>query len=157
MKRLFLCLLFLFSISFALTPEEEKQLLKDVAEIKATLKVFMEQTEKRFEQIDKRFEQIDKRFEQVDKRFEEVNHKIEMILVFMGILAGTFATITAVTIGFAIWDRRTMIRPFEDKFKKVEEELTENKTKMKDFLEALRKLAKRDEELAKFLRERNLL
>ncbi len=150
MKRLFLCLLFFFSISFALTPEEEKQLLKDVAEIKATLKVFMEQTEKRFEQIDKRFEQV-------DKRFEEVNHKIEMILVFMGILAGTFATITAVTIGFAIWDRRTMIRPFEDKFKKVEEELTENKTKMKDFLEALRKLAKRDEELAKFLRERNLL
>ncbi|WPM31435.1 hypothetical protein IAE16_06335 [Hydrogenobacter sp. T-2] len=150
MKRLFLCLILLFSISFALTPEEEKQLLKDVAEIKATLKVFMEQTEKRFEQIDKRFEQV-------DKRFEEVNHKIEMILVFMGILAGTFATITAVTIGFAIWDRRTMIRPFEDKFKKVEEELTENKAKMKDFLEALRKLAKRDEELAKFLRERNLL
>ncbi len=150
MKRLFLCLLFFFSISFALTPEEEKQLLKDVAEIKATLKVFMERTEKRFEQIDKRFEQV-------DKRFEEVNHKIEMILVFMGILAGTFATITAVTIGFAIWDRRTMIRPFEDKFKKVEEELTENKAKMKDFLESLRKLAKRDEELAKFLRERNLL
>ncbi len=143
MKSLFLCLLFLFSLSFALTPEEEKQLLKDVAEIKATLKVFMEQT--------------DKRFEQVDKRFEEVNHKIEMILVFMGILAGTFATITVVTIGFAIWDRRTMIRPFEDKFKKVEEELTENKAKMKDFLEALRKLAKRDEELAKFLKERNLL
>ncbi len=143
MKRLFLCLILLFSMSFALTPEEEKQLLKDVAEIKATLKVFMEQTEKRFEQV--------------DKRFEEVNHKIEMILVFMGILAGTFATITAVTIGFAIWDRRTMIRPFEDKFKKVEEELTENKAKMKDFLEALRKLAKRDEELAKFLRERNLL
>ncbi len=143
MKSLFLCLLFLFSLSFALTPEEEKQLLKDVAEIKATLKVFMEQTEKRFEQV--------------DKRFEEVNHKIEMILVFMGILAGTFATITVVTIGFAIWDRRTMIRPFEDKFKKVEEELTENKAKMKDFLEALRKLAKRDEELAKFLKERNLL
>ena len=122
MKSLFLCLLFLFSFSFALTPEEEKQLLKDVAEIKATLKVFMEQT-------DKRFEQIDKRFEQVDKRFEEVNHKIEMILVFMGILAGTFATITVVTIGFAIWDR----------------------------FEAFGKLAKKDEELAKFLKERNLL
>ncbi len=120
MKRLFLCLLFFFSMSFALTPEEEKQLLKDVAEIKATLKVFMEQTEKRFEH---------KRFEQVDKRFEEVNHKIEMILVFMGILAGTFATITVVTIGFAIWDR----------------------------FEAFGKLAKRDEELAKFLKERNLL
>ncbi len=150
MKRLFLCLLFLFSISFALTPEEEKQLLKGVTEIKVTLKVFMEQTEKRFVQIDQRLEKV-------DTRFEEVNQKIEMILVFIGILTGAFATITAVTTGFAIWDRRTMIIPFEDKFKKVEEGLTENKAKMKYFFEALRKLAKRDEELARFLREKNLL
>lgn len=150
MKRLLLGLFLLFNVSLALTPAEERQLLRDVAEIKATLKVFMEQTERRFEQIDKRFEQV-------DKRFEEVNKKIEMILVFMGILAGVFASITAVTIGFAIWDRRTMVRPFEDKVRKIEEELTDNKTRMKDFLEALRGLAKKDEELAKFLKERNLL
>ncbi len=39
----------------------------------------------------------------------------------MAILAGTFATITAVAISFAIWDRRTMIRPFEDKDKELAE------------------------------------
>ncbi len=119
MKKLILALLFLLNTSFALTPDEEKQLLKYVAEIKATLKLFMEQTKKRFEHV--------------DKRFEDMNHKIEMIVVFMGIPAGLFASITALTIGFAIWDRRTMVRPFEDKIKEV------------------------DEELAQFLRERNLL
>ncbi|MEJ5338292.1 MAG: hypothetical protein ACK42C_00740 [Aquificaceae bacterium] len=143
MIRLFFALMIFLHASLALTPAKEKQLLRDVAEIKATLKVFMEQT--------------DRRFEQVDKRFEELNKKIEMILVFMGIPAGVFVSITTVTIGFAIWDRKTMVRPFEDRVKKMEEELTENKAKIRDFLEALRKLAKRDEELARLLREKNLL
>jgi len=34
-----------------MTPAEEKKLFQDIAEIKATLKVFMQQTDKRFENI----------------------------------------------------------------------------------------------------------
>ncbi len=60
-------------------------------------------------------------FQQIDKRIEQVDKRIDMVITFMAILAGTFATITAVTIGFAIWDRRTMIRPFEDKDKELAE------------------------------------
>ncbi len=52
-----------FSFAFGMTPAEEKKLFQDIAEIKATLKVFMEQTDKRFEQVDKRFEDMNKRFE----------------------------------------------------------------------------------------------
>ena len=37
-----------FSFAFGMTPAEEKKLFQDIAEIKATLKVFMEQTDKRF-------------------------------------------------------------------------------------------------------------
>ena len=40
-----------FSFAFGMTPAEEKKLFQDIAEIKATLKVFMEQTDKRFEDI----------------------------------------------------------------------------------------------------------
>ncbi|MCS7231530.1 MAG: hypothetical protein RMJ67_05290 [Elusimicrobiota bacterium] len=61
--------------------------------------------EAKLAEIDKRFEQIDKRFEQIDKRFEQ-------IMTFMWMLVVIFTGITAATIGFAIWDRRTMIRPF---------------------------------------------
>ncbi len=60
-------------------------------------------------------------FQQIDKRIEQVDKRIDMVITFRAILAGTFATITAVTIGFAIWDRRTMIRPFEDKDKELAE------------------------------------
>jgi hypothetical protein len=58
------------------------------------------------EEIDKRFEQIDKRFEQIDKRFEE-------LITFMWMFVVIFIGVTGVTIGFALWDRRTMVRPFE--------------------------------------------
>lgn len=66
-------------------------------ELLITLKV-------KVEEIDKRFEQIDKRFEQVDKRFEQM-------MTFLWMIIGIFTAITASTIGFALWDRRSMIRP----------------------------------------------
>ena len=100
------------SLGFSLTPSEERQLLRDIAEIKATLRTFMEQTDKRFKelredmnerfrQIDKRFEQIDKRFEQVDKRFEQINRELDRLVnIMVGVFAGQIALVGAV-IGFA--------------------------------------------------------
>ncbi len=106
-------MLFFAFLALALSPEEEKALLRDMAEIKATLKVFMTQVDKRFEEMDKRFEQVDRRFEQVDKRFEElsedINKRFEQITTFLWILAAIFTTLTATVIGFAYWDRRTII------------------------------------------------
>ena len=65
--------------------------------------------------LDERLNQIEKRFEQVDKRFEELrqdmNKRFEAMQNIMVAIVGAFAAIVAVTIGFAIWDRRTMIRP----------------------------------------------
>lgn len=54
------------------------------------------------QEIDKRFDQIDKRFEQIDKRFGDMFN-------FLWILTGIFTTLTVSVIGFAYWDRRTMI------------------------------------------------
>ena len=91
-----------------------------------------------------KMEQIDKRFEQIDKRFGE-------IMTFMWMLVVIFSSITAATIGFAIWDRRTMIRPFEDRIKKIEEE------KIDKTLSVLRFLAESDGKIAEALRRYNLL
>jgi hypothetical protein len=75
--------------------------------MEATLQVFMQQVDKRFEQVDKRFEELredmNKRFEQVDKRFDQM-------MTFLWILAGIFTALVAAVIGFAYWDRRTIIR-----------------------------------------------
>jgi len=119
-------------------------------ELLIALKVKMEEIDKRFEQIDKRFEQIDKRFEQIDKRFEQVDKRIDQLITFLWIVCGIFTAITASTIGFAIWDRRTMIRPFEYKIKEIEE------GKIDKVIASLRKLAESDSKLAEILKHYNL-
>jgi tetrahydromethanopterin S-methyltransferase subunit G len=67
----------------------------------------------RVNEMEKRFEQ---RFEQVDKRFEELrgdmNNRFGEMMTYIGILAAIFAAITVGIFSFALWDRRTMIRPF---------------------------------------------
>jgi hypothetical protein len=86
----------------------------------------------------------------MNARFEQ-QHNTIMILI------GVFATITAVTIGFALWDRRTMIRPFETKVKEIETNMDTLKTSNKNLIESLRELAKTDTKLAEVLKQFNLL
>ena len=61
----------------------------------------------RFKQVDQRFAELradmNTRFKQVDKRFEEQQSFLQMIVA-------AFAGLVAVVIGFALWDRRTMIK-----------------------------------------------
>ena len=123
-------------------------------ELIITLKVKVEEIDKRFEQIDKRFEQIDKRFEQIDKQFEQVDHRFSDLISFLWMIVGIFTAITVSTIGFALWDRRTMIRPFEKKIKELEESKID---KIDKITASLRTLAKTDTKLAEVLKEYNLL
>ena len=121
-----------FSFAFGMTPAEEKRLFQDIAEIKATLKVFMEQTDKRFEQVDKRFDQM---------------------MNFLWILTAIFTTLTATVIGFAYWDRRTIIRKARDEAI----EIIEKEGKLRDLIKALRELAKREPQVRSVLEQYNLL
>jgi len=155
------------AFSSGFTEEDRERLIR----LEATVKVFMEQSDKRFkelredinkrfeeidkrfEQIDKRFEQIDKRFEQVDKRFEQVEKRFEQFMNFLWIITAIFTTLTSVVIGFAYWDRRTIIR----KAKEETLESLEREGKLKNLIEALKELAKEDEKLARVLKQYGLL
>jgi len=110
------------------TQEDRERLVR----LEATLKVFMEQ--------------VDKRFEQVDKRFEEM-------MTFLWMLVGIFTTLTAVVIGFAYWDRRTIIRKARDEAI----ETIEREGRLKEFIKALRAYASEDEKFATVLRSFGLL
>ncbi len=81
----------------------------------------------RLTRIEARLDSFEKRFDQVDKRFtelrEDMNKRFEQMFNFVLILATIFTAITAATIGFAVWDRRTMVRPFESKVKQIEERI----------------------------------
>ena len=136
MKRTIAFLLFAlfinFSFAFGMTPAEEKKLFQDIAEIKATLKVFMEQT---------------------DKRFEDMNRRFDQMMNFLWILTAIFTTLTATVIGFAYWDRRTIIRKARDEAI----EIIEKEGRLRDLIRALRELAKREPQVKSVLEQYNLL
>ncbi len=67
----------------------------------------IEQLEKRFSE---RFNDINNRFEEINRRFEDINRRLDQFMTFLIILAGIFTTLTLGVIGFALWDRRTIIR-----------------------------------------------
>ncbi|GAB6065797.1 hypothetical protein JCM9492_08890 [Aquifex pyrophilus] len=160
MRRLIILFFLLVSFSFPLSPEEEKQLLRDIAEIKATLRAFMRETDKRFEQVDKRFEQVDRRIsalrEDMNNRFELMNKRFDQLYTFLWIITGIFTTLTASVIAFAWWDRKTIIRKAkEETFEEMERELRPEK--LKQLINTLREKAKTDKELEAILKKYGLL
>ena len=83
---------------------------------------------------------------EIDKRFEQM-------MDFLKILSAIFTTLVIAVIGFAYWDRRTII-------KKAKEETIaeiEKEGRLRDLIMALRELAKRHPELAELLKQFNLL
>jgi len=111
--------------------------------LEAILETFMKTTDKRFEDLR---QDMNKRFEQVDKRFEQMMN-------FMWILASIFAAMTVANIGFAYWDRRTIIR------KAVGESVDriESKGSLAQLINALQDHAKDDPKLTSILKNYNLL
>jgi len=92
MKRVCLTLVFVFllpgnvfSKEVPYTPEDRDRLIR----------------------VEARLGEIDKRFEDFNMRFESLERQIDRLAVI-------FTALVVCIIGFALWDRKTMIRPFED-------------------------------------------
>ncbi|SFM82460.1 hypothetical protein SAMN05660836_01627, partial [Thermodesulforhabdus norvegica] len=72
---------------------------------------------------------------------------------FLWMLVAIFTTLTGVVIGFAYWDRRTIIRKARDEAV----ETIEKQGKLVDVIRALRKLAEEDKKVANILKTFGLL
>ena len=110
----------------------------------------MIRTETKLEELEKRMLE---RFDQVDKRFEDN-------LSYIGYLIGLFGSMFALTLAFALWDRRTMVRPFETKVNEIDAELLKlknNKNTQLKIVSVLRDLSKTDPKLADILKSHKLL
>ena len=118
----------------------------------------------RGQEMDKRFvelrQDMNKRLEQVDNRFgelrEDMNNRFGQMMNTIWILATIFAAITIGTIGFAIWDRRTMIRPFETKVADMDIQITHNQGINEKLLEALKEFAATNRRFGEILKRFNL-
>lgn len=132
--------------------------------LETKIEIGFQHIDKRFEDMNKRFEDMNqrfgdirddmnKRFEQIDKRFEQVDKRFDQMFTFLWMLTGIFTTLTMGTIGFAYWDRRTII-------KKAKEETIaeiEGEGRLKDMIHALRELSRSNSEVAKVLRQFHIL
>jgi predicted PurR-regulated permease PerM len=129
---------------FASKPVDFTQEDRDrIIRIETTLQVFMQQTDKRFEQVDKRFESMQN---QMDKRFEQLTS-------FLWMIVSIFTTLVVAILGFAIWDRRTIIsRAKEEALEAVRAE-----SKLDDILKAMRKISEVDSNWKTVLSQLNLL
>ncbi|MGQ9483877.1 MAG: hypothetical protein ACUVSA_02560, partial [Desulfosoma sp.] len=86
------------------------------------------------------------RFEQIDKRFEQLMH-------FLYLLSGIFTSLVIAVIGFAYWDRRTIIT----QAKKDTKEDLEREGRLRDVILALREYAANNKDLAAILKSFRLL
>ena len=159
-RKIIAIFIFIASIQFSyyaqdFNNEDRARMIRTETKLEEFEKLMIE----RFEQVDKRFEQVDKRFEQVDKRFEQVDKRFEENFTYIGYIIALFGTMFAATIAFALWDRRTMIKPFETKVIEIEAEIIKLKKEKNNgkILVALRDLAKTDLKLAEILKAHNLL
>jgi len=110
----------------------------------------------RFEaKVDAKFKEIEKRFEDINRRFEDINRRFDQMMHFLYILAAIFTTLTATVIGFAYWDRRTILKRAKEEAEERVKEL--DIKKVAPAIESLRRLAKKYPEVAEVLRQFNLL
>ena len=155
MKKVIFCLAIFLMVTFfegAVFAVEQAERISD-REIIGRL-TRLEENQKailqRIEDLEKRFEA---RFESVDKRFEDINRRFEDIGRQLDRMAAIFTALVIAVIGFAYWDRRTIIR------KAKEETLAEirKEDRTRDLMNVLLELAKTDDRLAKVLKQFNLL
>lgn len=115
----------------------DREIIQGLAEIKGEIlgiTARLDSVDKQFEQVDKQFEQVDKRFDvmqhNMDNRFDSIEKKIDQLVLLMTAIVGAFAAIVAITIGFAIWDRRTAVRPLQAQIRLLENEKVEKMRKV---------------------------
>ena len=131
--------------------------------------------DKRFDAVNQRFESLeftmDKRFEAVNQRFESLeftmDKRFEAIEMQFGRIWGLMLVIIAGIfglIGFIVWDRRTVLKPVEQRLMRMESYLEhdlkikhEDGSRMTRLIKVLREMAREDERLAAVLRSFSLM
>jgi len=96
---------------------------------------------------------IETKLQEMDKRIEQVDKRIDQLQIFLWILSGIFTSLVVAVIGFAFWDRRTMLREARREFA----EYMEKESTLRRIHEALKYMAQNNVSLAEALKKFNLL
>ena len=111
--------------------------------------------------LNQRFDDLDKKLNQ---RIDDVNRRIDDLFTLTLSLTAIMATLIAGLFGYIVWDRRTMMKPIQEKVEQLEKDFNreldlhhEHGSLPARLIKALRELARTDEKLAAVLRSFSLL
>ena len=142
MKKIILLVLFVLSL-FANS---------DLIEIKQDIKLILNKLNELDKKVEVNSVKIEMLQKQMDRRFDDVNKRFEDMMNYLWMISMAFLGLVGVTIGFAIWDRKSMIKAAkEDIIKDIKD------YRLKEFVYKLRELAVTDKELARVLREFHMI
>ena len=153
MKKLFLILLaFITLYAEPATKEDIKELKQDIKLLINKVNEIDKKVYANSIKIDMLEKHMNARFKEIDKRFEDMNKRFEDMMNYLWMISAAFLGLTAVTIGFAIWDRKSMIKAAKEE---IVEDIKQNR--LKEFIFELKKLSQKDPELAKVLKSFHIL
>lgn len=128
----FLVVLVFTSLGDEFTKEDRGRLIR----IETTLKVYMEQNDRRIQEL----------ISYVNRRFEQINNTLI-------VLSTMFGGMVVAIIGFALWDRRTMV----ERARKKAVRSVESDSKLVDVINALKEFSVDNPKLAEVMRKFRLL
>jgi hypothetical protein len=127
---------------------------REIIESLATLKQGQADLNKRFDDLNR----------SIDKRFDSVNQRITDFQTTMLALAGGMFALIISMFGYIAWDRRTYMRPIQERMDRYETILHKELDITNDagsvltrLVKALKQLAKTDQRVAEVLRSFSLL
>ena len=163
---------FAIKVAPRITDREIVEKLTRLEAGQAALNQRIDDVNRRIDDLDKKFSQriddLDKKFSQriddVNRRIDDLTNTVNNLFVLTITLSGIMATLIAGLFGYIIWDRRTMMKPIQEKVEQLEKDFNMELDLHHDhgslpvrLIKALRELAKTDEKLATVLRSFSLL
>ena len=141
---------------------------REIIESLAKLQQGQLNADKRFDDVNRRFDDVNRRIDDLrtdfNKRFDDVNARLDTSHQTMLALFGALVTLIVALFAYIAWDRRTLVKPLQDKLNLLEhhslqetQRLQENSSHLKNLLDALRQLAQEDKKLASVLHSFSLL
>ena len=134
---------------------------REIIESLAILKQGQVDLNRRFDEFSRH---VDQRFANVDKRFDDINKRLDVLQNTMLVLFGAIITLIVALFGYIAWDRRTALKPLQDRIERIDRDLQrdlelmhQDGSRLTRLVEALRELAKTDPKIAEVLRSFSLL
>ena len=148
---------FMFTTAFAIEVAPritDREIVEALTEIKAGQK----HLNQRIDDLDKKLNQ---RIDDLDKKLSQrISDLYDITLTMFAILAALIGAL----FGYIIWDRRTMMKPVQERLERLERDIerdldlrNEHGSLPTRLLKVLREMAKTDEKLAAVLRSFSLL